>query len=285
VFQNYVKIDWRDDCYWELRSRLPSVATAIGFNMPGPSYEAERRAMRRVGLNPRNVFAIEKEAGTASAIRRSGQPTITGRLHEVLLSFPPNRQLDFCFADFLGGYGREEFAFSAALRVSPCLRTGAVVIANFMRGRDPYTNERREFFRATARGLLAAPSRPRAPWYEGFMKSVASDAPHRGALMLLDTACSFATWYGQGSAERTGRYLGHALGIARPWLMSYRSESGMYFDTVAFTSWIEAKWDGKRSEMIAALCRSAPDLFDHRQCRKLVGHIAATLAHHTRDAA
>lgn len=168
------KDHWRRWMWNRIADRLlvpPKSATAIYFAGNG---DHDRREAIRRGFHGGNLISIERDEPTARSLRARGVTVIPGDALEILAAWPPGRPCNVLALDFCSGVYVDRVFEIGGILTNPAF-DGAVLAANFLRGRDDI---QRHFPKLHAPG---APIR--------FPETI--DEKHRGAKFALGLSFRF----------------------------------------------------------------------------------------------
>jgi hypothetical protein len=217
------KNQWRRWVWCRIAERLRGRAKdALVVYLAGQE-DLDRANAVRKGFRASNLIAVDKSASVVGALRTSGALAIDADLIAVIEAWNPSRQIDVVLADFCCGFERPVVRALIGALFSPHA-FGAVIVVNFLRGRDPSSNALRA---ALSLGLDDERQK------------------HRGAMFVM-AQCGYIA--GSAVAERRGistdqipdddaesmTIMDALISNCRPALYSYKSSSGQVFDTVVF---------------------------------------------------
>lgn len=144
------KNHWRRTVWNEvLRRTNGAERTRPILYLAGPN-DLDRAIAISKGVPPENLIAIDRDRMNVVATRKRGHVAIESDIADVLWSWPDNRPAAAVLLDFCCGVTRDTAGVLDAFQ-----RRGladAVVMVNFMRGRDAWSNHMRQLLDAA--GLL-----------------------------------------------------------------------------------------------------------------------------------
>lgn len=220
VFGNGTKETWRGWQWNRVCDRIPKCERrdAVVLYLPGPE-DRDRSSLINKGFSNHNLIAVDKSPQAVEGVRRGGGVAICENISDVVKAWPPSRRLDCISADLLGGFTDSSFKLWLAM----ILRGRPVVCAmNMMRGRD---------------ALGGAVSKSK------YQSRYTLPPTHRGA-QLIEFAIRYLCFEYE-SAELTPRQ--YQVWKAKqeqmsnrlsPVFYSYRSQRGMYYDSVICQSFL-----------------------------------------------
>lgn len=109
--------------------------------LAGPQ-DLDRTVAMSKGVPGVNLVAIDRAGANVTRARKSGGVAIQGDIHDVLWNWPESRPVCAVLLDFCCGLEVSAAFAMEAVMTRPSMR-GVVMMANFMRGRDPSTNKLR----------------------------------------------------------------------------------------------------------------------------------------------
>lgn len=133
------KNNWRRTIWNEVLARTAGrEQTELVLYLAGPQ-DLDREIAEEKGVPRQNLVAIDKSLANVTMVRSGkGAPAIQADIYEVLSSWPNDRRVCAVLLDFCCGLELKAIGVYDTLE-RPALRS-AVVMVNFMRGRDPLTN-------------------------------------------------------------------------------------------------------------------------------------------------
>jgi hypothetical protein len=137
------KDHWRRTLWNEiLRRTAGREKTEPILYLAGPQ-DLDRWVAESKGVPSQNLIAIDTKQSNVLSVKRLGLPAIDADAQELLVAWPHSRAVCGVVLDFCSGLEEKVMwrTLSALLR-SPF--SGATIGINFMRGRDPSTNEYRD---------------------------------------------------------------------------------------------------------------------------------------------
>jgi hypothetical protein len=191
------KNNWRRTVWNEVLRRTDGrEKTEPLLYLAGPQ-DIDRAIGVSKGVPPQNLIAIDTNSQNVQLVRDARAPAVCGDVVDVLWSWPEHKSVCAVLLDFCSGVTWDVAGVYDAFARKP-LRN-AVVLVNFMRGRDQWSNQTRTLL--TDCGLLTP------LWKQGRHgepELVLDDTKHRGYQFLLfhalDTLMSASGW-GSAAAE------------------------------------------------------------------------------------
>lgn len=109
--------------------------------LAGPQ-DNDRTLLIQKGFREKNLFAVDWSEENIKNVRNSGGLGCSAKLSSVIAAWK-SPLIDVVIADFCSGYVEEVNDFLAAIMISNGMHRKTTILANFMRGRDPYSNDYR----------------------------------------------------------------------------------------------------------------------------------------------
>lgn len=109
--------------------------------LAGPQ-DLDRQVASQKGVPDQNLIAIDTEQSNIDAVRSGKGPAVRADVLDVLWSWPQRRAVCAVLLDFCSGIESKNVGIYDAFEREP-LRN-AIVMVNFQRGRDPWSNQLRE---------------------------------------------------------------------------------------------------------------------------------------------
>lgn len=145
-----VKSNWRRAIWNEVLRRTDGrEKTEPILYLAGPQ-DLDRKIAVQKGVNPQNLVAIDHYAANVQSVRKDGGLAIDGDALDVLWSWPEDRRVCAVLLDFCSGIQYRNASIYDVFERRPL--SDAVIVVNFMRGRDPWSNSMRSALEAA--GLL-----------------------------------------------------------------------------------------------------------------------------------
>lgn len=191
--------------------------------LAGPQ-DIDREVACQKGVPSGQMIAIDRSFDNVSRIREGGESAIHADAIEVLLSWPSDRPVAAVLLDFCCGLSRAlVLKLNRAVNRPPF--AGAVIMVNFMRGRDADSN-----------GIRSAMSEIGNPCLT--VNGVRHDsAKHRALQFLLSWWIHLFARSGRAVGEDAedvfNEFVQAGLRVQVPWLWSYQS-GNLVFDSAVF---------------------------------------------------
>lgn len=132
------KNNWRRTIWNEVLSRTNGrEKTELILYLAGPQ-DLDRQIAVEKGVPTQNMVAIDFSSENVDRIRQQKVPALSADIHEVLKSWPASRPVCAVLLDFCSGLTTEGLDVYDVFEREPLRK--AVVMVNFMRGRDAFTN-------------------------------------------------------------------------------------------------------------------------------------------------
>jgi hypothetical protein len=198
--------------------------------LAGPQ-DADRAIAESKGVPRQNLVAVDWSIKNVELVKSGGVPAIQEDVVEVLRAWPMKRQVSAVLLDFCSGLELDTLAAVANVLLRPPFAQ-AVVMVNFMRGRDASTNEIRKsvFQHEWMQWVLENPS-------ARHVSTMSANDKNRSAQFLSwaagCTAASVCRCY--GIDHRFLEVLRGVLSFAEPMFYSYRS-GALVFDSVVYSN-------------------------------------------------
>jgi hypothetical protein len=180
--------------------------------LAGPD-DADRPVAVSKGVPALNLIAIDYNKANAEAVRKRGYPALHAQAVDVLWSWPEHRPSCAVLLDLCCGLERSTVRMLTGLCRSPF--SGAVVMVNQQRGRDPNTN----WLRAHWSPVLA---------------DLGLNPLHRGAMCYFSYLSRIISSGTQNEQEIERRAIAFLL-VMQPKFYEYQSDGGMMFDSVVWS--------------------------------------------------
>jgi len=214
-FEN--KTIWRRRVWDAIHHRLSvngvRPRNAVGLYLAGEK-NLDASVAAEHGFDRNNMIAVEWDGGVAEALRKDGVLTFKGNLFSAMNGWSPNVPCHFIVADFCCGLVESTAQdFAIFLSINNAL-SDTIVAANFLRGRDAFSNVFRSLFA------------------EDYKES----AKHRG-----ETFIHILLMMLENNREKSGtpinqEELSKIISSLKRRLFSYKSTSGQVFDSVVFNN-------------------------------------------------
>lgn len=282
------KNHWRRTIWNRIVERLnvpPSEALVVYL---GGEMDLDRKIAREKGFRDENLILVDNDEKVVTAVRKRGHLAIHGDFLKVIQYWPHRRPIDVCFGDFCCGLNQEytdsvtfKFLISSAIFNSVCA-------FNFLRGRDPNTNDLRSEINSVFKRS----------------NSVLSNQKHRGVFLfslLLIKVCQLAHGDIRISREQNGRVVAELRDLqllseeeklkrllfckeiisslknkVRAEFFDYRSTKFQIFDSVVYVHPLRGKAGEEVKHQLDGIIIPGPE------GKKIRRSIAAILAHRTR---
>jgi hypothetical protein len=232
------KNNWRRTVWKELSQRTES-RSAIILYLAGQQ-DLDRSVAINNGFKPDNMIIIERNKQTAEALRDQGKVVIEADIIDVINSWG-KQKIDIVFGDFCVGFEPDVLALLDALDWPEFI--DCAMLINLQRGRDPRSNEfrkmigDRKFFRYNNTGQLLEILSGK---HRG-LQVVLSDSIEALSVVAIGesiyNADGTVSLMDYNSLTPSGKKLvGTLMEGLKPKYFSYRSSSGLTFDSVIVTS-------------------------------------------------
>lgn len=255
------KRHWRRWIWNRISERIPNKRDAICVYLPS-SEDNDRPIAIAKGFRDWNLIGVERESDALRSARAKGSLVIQSDFFDAVEVLANKRDVSVVFGDFCSGLNGQFTADLAHWFCNPRLRN-AIFAFNFMRGRDPKSNEVRQ----------------------KFSSSITTDAmrKHRGLIAIADATRYLATCHEdtEFGLNAWRAYMKEADGD----VYSYKSESGQMFDSVVATNPLRRinygspdackAMEAAYQTYYARLRRTKPSM------DKAMSHAAAVMAHRT----
>jgi hypothetical protein len=251
-YNNGPKNHWRRTVWNEVLRRTDGRhKTDPILYLSGPQ-NIDRDVAVKKGVPLNNLIAIDRCWENVKAVRSAGGSAIHGDALDVLRNWPMARPVSAVLMDFCSGIERSNCDVFDMFQRRP-LR-GSVIVLNFMRGRDPWSNKWRECIKNCdmsrplydERGDVVVEPQNRAYQYLLFhawemITMYATGGAYHGE-------CNRALWTPTNERGRTRlrAEICNVIGSMWPTFVSYRSGK-LVFDTVIFRH-VLASVDAEASE-------------------------------------
>jgi len=193
------KNNWRRTIWNEVLSRTAGKEKHQPILYLAGPQDMDRQIAIEKGVPPQNLIAIDRDTANVNSVRDGKAPAIQGDIIDVLWSWPESRPACAVMLDFCCGITWDVAGVYDAFQRKP-LRN-AIVMVNFMRGRDAWSNSMREML--SEAGLLVPLWRHDDA--SGEMVCVHSDLKHRAYQFLFWNAFdTVQASMGLGSAQSDG---------------------------------------------------------------------------------
>lgn len=181
--------------------------------------------LERKGFRRKNMIAVSTEKAPVEEASLDGVHTIHGDL-EMALCFLPEGTVDVLIADFCCGLGQRAIEFSQSISCMDCFADNAVIIVNFLRGRDKDSNELREWSQSAP--ARCGDKQRAKDWFSLYITGIRCDAEKSMA--------AGGQFYFEGYLCQTSYEFAFITATCcEPEFYSYWSEKGRcYFDTATF---------------------------------------------------
>lgn len=182
------------------------------------------------GFDRRKMIAVEKDGNVLRELRSRGVNVIEGDLTGVLAAWPAAKPLDVIVGDFCCGLERDLVNRLLVLTMSPQLR-GAVLMLNFMRGRDATSNKSRGMVNHINELHGCENSKHRGDlffaWYFMWLCGFWRESTQNAEVVARANDAEFMTKCLNNIKDET-------IKRCRPRLRSYKSDTGQVFDSITF---------------------------------------------------
>jgi hypothetical protein len=188
------KNNWRRTVWDEVLRRTNGREKTEPILYLAGSEDLDRALAIDKGVPNQNLIAIDGNSANVARVRTGQSPAVCADIVDVLWSWPENRPVAAVLLDFCSGVTFDVAGVYDAFARKP-LRN-AVVLVNFMRGRDAWSNQMRKLLADS--GLLT-PLWKRGT--DGEPELVHDDTKHRGYQFLMFHALdTVMATLGKGSA-------------------------------------------------------------------------------------
>lgn len=261
-YGNDQKRHWRGWQHNRICERIPASRRreATVIYLPGPE-DRDRQSLLAKGFIDDNLIAVDRDASAVNLVRKSGGIAVRAELLDVLYQWNSMYQVDAIIADLFCGLSEASEHLGMVLSGCDATHGGTVVCMNLMRGRDGIGGQMSRILRDHS-GVLPPGIPPEHRGYQLWRRLLHHEREMWGALGRLPF------WEKSANAFEIH---------ASPVFGSYRSERGMYFDSIVFT----APWAiATKSESAAhrLLCKNSRQRISRLKIRRLLAAVYAVRA-------
>lgn len=144
-YDEQAKNQWRGWQWNRIAELLPiPTSQALCLYLSGPD-DLDRAVALKKGFQNENLIAVDLSEENVATVRAGGGIAICGDLKQVVAAWPGDLPINAVVADFCWGLGKGAAEFLWALAQAQATRGPCVASVNLQRGRDPWSNEKREF--------------------------------------------------------------------------------------------------------------------------------------------
>jgi hypothetical protein len=212
------KGNWRRTVHNQITDRLYChPRDAVALYLAG-AQDLDRQEFLRRGFKPDNLIAIERDASATDELRCAGTLTIRGEFQSIVGAWRSQR-VSVVFGDFCCGIEPWLPDLLRSMILNPSF-DGAVIVFNFLRGRDGRSNAIRSKYNEKHRGAAAC------LLYSDIFKDVVSSDPlffrHPGPRPIEPK--QLEAWCDACSDVKP----------SSQWTGTYKSQCGQHFDSCVF---------------------------------------------------
>lgn len=146
-YDSGAKQTWRGWQWNRIAERIPKCQRrdAVVVYLVGPD-DLDRKAAIGKGFRNRNLIAVDIDHDNVRRVREAGGVAIACNLQDAIAHWPADIKLSAIVADFTCGLSASSYSLWQAALHCFGMRRGTVFSVNLQRGRDPWSNRRRDGF-------------------------------------------------------------------------------------------------------------------------------------------